>query len=298
MKASVPMKTMPPQLTALFEAIGEWRQRFRSPLLLFGAVIVCFSVLVALLGPFFAPYDPIAVDVTNRLQPPSFQHPMGTDELGRDLFSRLLYGARISLGMGIMITTLGGSVGFVIGCISGFLGGVVDNIIMRLTDIVMSVPSLVLAMALTAALGPSLTNAMLALAFVGMPSYVRLARGQALSLSCKPYVQAAKAYGASPWAILRGHIFPNALPPILVVATLDVGAVILAAAALSFLGLGAQPPVAEWGAMVASGRSYLATHWWYPVFPGLAILVVAVGFNLIGDGLNDLLDPAGRARKS
>jgi peptide/nickel transport system permease protein len=188
------------------------------------------------------------------------------------------------------------SIGVLIGCLSGVLGGRIDTGIMRLMDVVMALPALVLAMALAAALGPSLFNSMLAVAVVRIPAYVRLARGQTLSLREQVYVKASRTYGASPFYILRWHILPNAMSPIIVQATLDLGGVVLIAAALSFIGLGAQPPTAEWGALVSSGRSFMLDQWWYATFPGLAILITAMGCNLLGDGIRDMLDPRLRTR--
>ncbi|MEM1104989.1 MAG: ABC transporter permease subunit [Pseudomonadota bacterium] len=269
-----------------------------SPLMRLGAVLVATAIIAALVGPLVAPYDPTAIDLDVRLQAPSMAHWLGTDELGRDLLSRLLHGARISLAIGVSIVALSASVGTLIGAYAGLKGGWLDAAIMRATDVVLSLPGLVMAMAFTAALGPSLFNATLALAFVATPGMVRLARGQALTVRSEAYVEASQLYGAPSRHILLRHIIPNAAPALIVQATLSVGAIILAAAALSFLGLGAQPPTAEWGAMVANGRNYLTIHPAYPIAPGLAILVTATGFNLLGDGLNDALNPRreGRAK--
>lgn len=262
-----------------------------SPLMKVGAALVALAVLTALLGPVLAPYDPTAIDLASRLQGPSAAHWLGTDELGRDLLSRLLHGARISLGIGVSIVALSATLGTLIGAYAGLKGGWVDAVIMRMTDVVLSLPGLVMAMAFTAALGPSLFNATLALAFVATPGMIRLARGQALTVRSEAYVEASQLYGAPSHHILLRHIIPNAAPALVVQATLSVGAIILAAAALSFLGLGAQPPTAEWGAMVATGRNYLTIHPLYSIAPGLAILMTATGFNLLGDGLNDALNP-------
>jgi peptide/nickel transport system permease protein len=195
-----------------------------------------------------------------------------------------------------MIVLISTAIGVLIGCFSGVVGGRVDTAIMRLMDVVLALPALVLAMALAAALGPSLFNSMLAVAIVRIPAYVRLARGQTLSLREQVFVKAARTYGASPFYILRWHLLPNAMSPIIVQATLDLGGVVLIAAALSFIGLGAQPPTAEWGALVSSGRSYMLDQWWYATFPGLAILITAMGCNLVGDGIRDMLDPRLRGR--
>ena len=268
-----------------------WYQLRRSPMMLVGLVLIALMCLAALLAPLLAGYDPDAIDLGNRLLPPSATHFFGTDEVGRDLFSRVLYGARQSIGVGIFVAFMASAIGSVIGCFSGIIGRTVDTLIMRVMDIVLSVPSLVLTMALAAALGPSLFNAMIAITIVRIPYYVRLARGQTLSIREMAYVQAARTFGAGKRHIVRWHVLRNALPPVIVQMTLDIGNAILMAAALGFIGLGAQQPTAEWGAMIASGRNFLLDQWWYSTFPGIAILITAVGFNLVGDGVRDMLDP-------
>lgn len=273
-----------------------WYLSRRSPLTLVGAAIIILVMIMIIFAPWIAPYNPDKISLTSRLLPPSAAHWFGTDEVGRDLYSRVIYGARASCGAAFMIVLISMSIGVLIGCFSGVLGGRVDTGIMRLMDVVMALPALVLAMALAAALGPSLFNSMLAVAIVRIPAYVRLARGQTLSLREQVYVKASRTYGASPFYILRWHIMPNAMSPIIVQATLDLGGVVLIAAALSFIGLGAQPPTAEWGAMVSSGRGYILDQWWYATFPGLAILITAMGCNLLGDGIRDMLDPRLRTR--
>lgn len=262
-----------------------------SALMKFGLGLVVFMLLVGVFGPYFAPYDPATLNLSARLSGPSAAHWFGTDELGRDILSRLLHGARLSLALGVFIVTVSVTIGTLLGCYVGLKGGWTDTVVMRLIDVVLSLPGLVLAMAFTAALGPSLFNATLALAIIATPGMVRLARGQALALRNEGYVEASILYGGSSWHALFRHIIPNAAPAIIVEATLSIGSIILAAAALSFLGLGAQPPTAEWGAMVASGRNYLTVQPLYPIIPGLAILLTATGFNLLGDGLNDALNP-------
>lgn len=241
---------------------------------------------------------PNALDLTARLQAPSAQHWFGTDEVGRDLFSRVLAGSQQSIAAGLAVVVIAGGIGSLLGCLSGVLGGRGDAIIMRVMDIMLSIPSLVLTMALAAALGPSLFNAMLAIAIVRIPFYVRLARGQTLVVRQFTYVQAARTFGASRWHLIRWHILRNALPPLIVQASLDIGSAILMAATLGFIGLGAQQPTAEWGAMVAVGRNYVLDQWWYCAFPGAAILITAVGFNLFGDGIRDLLDPKSGGKQS
>ncbi|MGJ4860286.1 D,D-dipeptide ABC transporter permease [Labrys sp. KB_33_2] len=268
----------------------------RQPLTVIGLAIVLMVLVIIAAAPLLAPYNPDKVALSLRLKPPSAAHWFGTDEVGRDLFSRVIYGARASCGAAFLIVAISTIAGALIGCLSGILGGRLDTVIMRLMDVLLALPALVLAMALAAALGPSLVNAMLAVAIVRIPAYVRLARGQTLSLRERVYVRAARTYGASPFYILRWHVLPNALSPLIVQATLDLGNIILIAAALSFLGLGAQPPTSEWGALVSSGRRFILDQWWYSTFPGLAILVTAMGCNLLGDGIRDLLDPKMRSR--
>ena len=272
-----------------------WYRIRKSPLTLVGLGVIVLVLLVMALASALAPHDPNLVDLGQRLAPPSALHWFGTDEVGRDLFSRILYGSRQSVSVALFVVPVAGTLGSTIGCFSGSFGGRVDAVIMRLTDIMLSVPSLVLTMALAAALGPSLFNAMLAITVVRIPFYVRLARGQALVIRELNYTAASRAFGASHWHLVRWHVLNNALPPIIVQATLDVGGTILMAAALGFIGLGAQQPTAEWGAMVATGRNFILDQWWYSAFPGLAILITATGFNLFGDGLRDVLDPKQKA---
>jgi peptide/nickel transport system permease protein len=267
-----------------------------SPLTLLGLVMIVTVVLLLLCAPWVATHDPNAINLKMRLLSPSAAHWFGTDEVGRDLFSRVVYGGQLSVGVGIFVVAIAGISGTLLGCISGIMGGRVDTVLMRIMDIVLSVPSLVITMALAAALGPSLVNAMLAMALVRIPFYVRLARGQALTIREMPYVKAAKIFGASNWQVLRWHVARNAMPPLIVQATLDLGGAILMASALSFIGLGAQQPTAEWGAMVSTGRNYILDQWWYSAFPGFAILFTATGFNLLGDGVRDLLDPKQKGR--
>ncbi|MBB6486190.1 D,D-dipeptide ABC transporter permease [Rhizobium lusitanum] len=273
-----------------------WYLSRRSPLTLVGITIILLLVFVIIAAPWIAPYNPDKVSLIARLRPPSAAHWFGTDEVGRDLFSRVIYGSRASCGAAFMIVLISMSVGVLIGCFSGVVGGRIDTGIMRLMDVIMALPALVLAMALAAALGPSLFNSMLAVAIVRIPAYVRLARGQTLSLREQIFVKASRTFGASPFYILRWHILPNVMSPIIVQSTLDLGSVVLIAAALSFIGLGAQPPTAEWGALVSSGRSYMLDQWWYATFPGLAILLSAISCNLVGDGIRDMLDPRSRSR--
>ncbi|MBC6502941.1 D,D-dipeptide ABC transporter permease [Citrobacter freundii] len=280
----------------------DWSKLFwmmkSSPLTLVGGVIIVLILLLMVLSPWITPHDPNAIDLSARLLPPSATHWFGTDEVGRDLFSRVLVGSQQSVVAGLVVVGIAGGAGSLLGCLSGVMGGRADAIIMRMMDIMLSIPSLVLTMALAAALGPSLFNAMLAIAIVRIPFYVRLARGQTLVVRQFTYVQAARTYGASRWHLISWHILRNSLPPLIVQASLDIGSAILMAATLGFIGLGAQQPSAEWGAMVAIGRNYVLDQWWYCAFPGAAILITAVGFNLLGDGIRDLLDPKAGGKQS
>lgn len=268
----------------------------KSPLTLVGLAIVLLICLAALFAPYLAPHEPDMINLRARLQAPSWAHFFGTDEVGRDIFSRVLHGGRQSIGVGLFVAFVASVLGSIVGCFAGLTGRFVDTAIMRAMDVVLSVPSLVLTMALAAALGPSLFNAMLAITFVRIPFYVRLARGQTLSIREMTYIKAAQTFGASRLHLLRWHVLRNVMPPIVVQTTLDIGNAILMAAALGFIGLGAQQPAAEWGAMIASGRNFILDHWWYASFPGFAILFTAIGFNLVGDGIRDILDPKQRAR--
>ncbi|EKU4730394.1 MULTISPECIES: D,D-dipeptide ABC transporter permease [Citrobacter] len=280
----------------------DWTKLFwmmkSSPLTLVGGVIIVLILLLMVLSPWITPHDPNAINLSARLLPPSAAHWFGTDEVGRDLFSRVLVGSQQSVVAGLVVVGIAGGLGSLLGCLSGVMGGRADAIIMRMMDIMLSIPSLVLTMALAAALGPSLFNAMLAIAIVRIPFYVRLARGQTLVVRQFTYVQAARTYGASRWHLISWHILRNSLPPLIVQASLDIGSAILMAATLGFIGLGAQQPSAEWGAMVAIGRNYVLDQWWYCAFPGAAILITAVGFNLFGDGIRDLLDPKAGGKQS
>jgi peptide/nickel transport system permease protein len=265
-----------------------WEVR-RSRAAVIGLAIVGFWVAMVLLGPFLAPYPPNEQRLEERLSPPSWRHPFGTDELGRDVLSRVIYGARLSLPTGFVVVGLTAALGSTLGAFAGFSGGLVDEAIMRLCDAVLAFPSLVLAMAITAAVGPGLLNALFAIVLVLWPEYARLIRGQILSIREMEYVLAARAIGVPERRILWRHVIPNTYPLLLVKASLDVGNAILIAAAMSFVGLGAVPPTPEWGSMVAAGRLKFF-EWWIGTFPGLAIFTVVMGFNFLGDGLRDLTD--------
>ncbi len=268
----------------------------KSPLTLFGALLVILLIFMAIFAPLIAPYNPNKISLREKLTPPSLKHPFGTDEVGRDLLSRVIYGSRISLQVGIIVVLLSGIPGILIGAFSGYYGGQLDNIIMRVMDIVMAFPPLVLALSIAAALGPSLVNSMMAVAFIMIPKFSRLVRGETLALKEKPFVLATKAQGGKPLYIIFRHIIPNSLSSVIVLASLVMGDAILVAASLSFIGLGAQPPTPEWGALVSVGRKYILDQWWYATFPGLFIFLAVMGFNLFGDGLRDILDPKIRGR--
>ncbi|MDR7402018.1 MAG: ABC transporter permease [Armatimonadota bacterium] len=275
----------------------EWRKmwaRFRqSSLSLVGAGIVAAVVAGAIFAPVLAPYPRHAgvfVDFDHALRPPSARNWLGTDDAGRDILSRILFGARISLALGMAVLALAVAVGVPLGVVAGYFGGRVGDVIMRVTDVFLAVPPIALALAVTAALRPTLTTAMVAIAFAWWPWYTRLVYGQVLSLREQQFVEASRAVGASAWRIAFREILPNTWSPVIVKATLDMGFVILTASGLSFLGLGAQPPTPEWGTMIAEGRNYLPGAWWAATFPGLAIFLTVLGFNLLGDGLRDVFD--------
>lgn len=260
-----------------------------------GATVVVIWIVVAALAPLVAPYDPIDQDVRARLSAPSAAHLLGTDGLGRDVFSRVLYGGRVSLPVAAIVVALASVFGTIYGGAAGFFGKWLDEGAMRFVDMVLAFPSLILAMAIAAALGPSIQNSMLAMLAVWWPPYARLARGQVLSLKSRDFVTAARALGTPEGKILARHLLPNSVAPILVLMTMDFGNAIIITAALSFLGLGAVPPTPEWGAMVAEGRE-LMQQWWISTFPGLAIFTVAMACNFVGDGLRDTIDPRSRSR--
>jgi len=265
----------------------------RNPLSICGFFIIFGFVILAIISPLIAPYpeDVISVHLDRRLLPPSLEHPFGTDDMGRDIFSRVLIGARISLKIIIFVVFTSALIGCIIGAISGFFGGLIDEVIMRITDMFLAFPSLILAMAIAAALGPSIENAMIAIVFTWWPWYARLVRGQALYLRELPFIEAEKAIGLSRFRIIMKHILPNCMGPVSVQMSLDAGYVLLTAAGLSFIGLGAQPPTPEWGLMVSIGRMYMPQWWWCSFFPGVAIMIVVLGFNLLGDALRELLEP-------
>jgi peptide/nickel transport system permease protein len=263
----------------------------RDPLSVGAIVLIAALALAAAFAPLIAPADPLAQELGARLQPPSAAHWLGTDQLGRDVLSRLLYGARISLVIGLVVVVAAGLLGTFVGIVAGYAGGLVDEALMRFTEVFLAFPPLILAMAIAGALGPSLTNAIIAIAAVTWAVYARLARGQILSLRRREYVEAAQSIGASRTRILLRHLLPNALAPLLVQASFDMGSAIISAAGLSFIGFGAQPPTPEWGVMISEGRNFISTEPWLSLFPGLAILLAVGSFNVLGDGLRDALDP-------
>ena len=256
-----------------------------------GIVIVLIAVFAALAGPFLSPYDPSSQELARRLESPSRAHPLGLDELGRDILARLLQGARISLMVGIAVVSVSSTAGMLFGSIAGYFGGRVDDIISRVIDVLMAFPGILLAIALVAVLGPSLVNVVLALSVIGWVGYARLVRGQALRARELEFVQAARASGASSARIVVRHILPTAIPAVVVQATLGMAGAIIAEAALSFLGLGVQPPTPSWGTMLDAGRAHLFDAPHLTIFPGLAIAMLVLGFNFLGDGLRDRVDP-------
>ncbi len=268
-----------------------WRQFRKQRLALIGGGILCMLLLMALLAPVLAPQDPLAQDLYQRLQPPSTDHWFGTDDFGRDILSRIIYGSRISLRIGLIAISLALTGGTLFGLVAGYRGGMVDMLIMRLMDLMLAFPSILLAIAIVAVIGPGIENAILAVSIVLVPQFARLVRSSVLTVRETTYVEAARALGATEPRLLFYSILPNCTAPLIVQATLGLGTAILDAAGLSFLGLGAQPPVPEWGAMLSGGRELLLRAPWVMTFPGLAIFTVVLGLNLFGDGLRDALDP-------
>ena len=262
----------------------------RNTALIVGTIIVGVWVVVAAFAPWLAPHSPTDLDVMNRLEAPGPAHLFGTDEAGRDNFSRVLYGARITMPLAFVVILIASLFGSGLGAVAGYVGGRVDEVLMRIVDVVLAFPPIVLAMAITATLGAGLRNAMFAILLVSWPEFSRLMRAQVLAIKENDYVIAARALGAPGWRVVVTHILPNAFPPVVVKSTLDVGNAIVLTAALSFIGLGAVPPAPEWGAMIAAGQSKFE-YWWAATFPGLAILSVVLGFNFLGDGLQDRLNP-------
>lgn len=269
----------------------SWLQFRRNRLALLGLAIVVLLILVAAFAPWIATHHPNEQNLAQRLLPPSGAHWLGTDEFGRDVFSRIVFGARITLYIVVLVAIIAAPVGLLVGTAAGYLGGWVDAMLMRVTDVFLAFPSLILALAFVAALGPGIENAVIAIALTAWPPYARIARAETLTIRNSDYIAAARLQGAGTGRILTRHIMPLCMSSLTVRVTLDMAGIILTAAGLGFLGLGAQPPLAEWGAMVSSGRRYILDQWWVATIPGVAIFVVSLAFNLLGDGLRDVLDP-------
>lgn len=293
MKKKAPQKTV--SMEELLETESRWEKvkRFMrtNKLATASLFFIVFIILVAIFAPVFAPYDPYAQNTENGLMPPSFEHWLGTDELGRDVLSRIIYGARISLIIGLVPTSLSMMLGILLGLMAGYLGKWVDNIIMRFADIMLAFPSLLLAMVVTYTLGSGIVNIFIALSLVNWAGTARIVRAQTISLKEGEMVEGARAIGVSKWKIMFRHILPNCLPSLIVQFTLDIPGSILSESSLSFLGVGAQPPSTSWGLMVTRGKDYLFTEPWLAIAPGVIILLVVLAFNFLGDGLRDSLDP-------
>lgn len=270
-----------------------WLKFREHPLGVVGLVVILILIITAAAAPLLTQYDPIAQNMTIRLAPPSWDHLLGTDNFGRDVFARIIYGARTTLDIIILVTIIVAPIGLLIGTCSGYFGGIVDEVLMRITDIFLSFPGLVLALGFAAALGPGITNAIIAISLTAWPPIARLARAETLSLRQMDYIAAVRLQGASSGAIILRHILPMCIPSVIVRVTLNMAGIILTAAGLGFLGLGAQPPWPEWGAMAATGREFMLDSPWVIAAPGIAIAVVSLAFNLVGDALRDVLDPRG-----
>ena len=268
-----------------------WRRLKKNRRAVIGLCIIIIVVLLAIFAPLISPYRPSKMSLRNKLEAPSAQNWLGTDKLGRDIFSRIIYGSRISILVGIVAVGISGTIGIIMGAIAGYFGGWVDAIIMRLVDILLAFPSILLAISLVAVLGASLFNVILAIALVSWVSYARIVRGEFLRLKEQEFVEGARAIGASDLKIIFRHVLPNSMAPVIVMATLGLAGAIISESSLSFLGLGVQPPTPSWGGMLSEGRTVIRQAWWVPTFPGIAILLTVLAFNLFGDGLRDALDP-------
>jgi len=277
----------------LGRAYTAWRRFTANRLAVLGLAIVVALLLVAAFAPMLAPYSPVAGgDLrTDRLLPPSWAHPFGTDDQARDILSRIIYGSRLTLYVVILVAIITAPVGLLVGTVAGYAGGMLDAVLMRVTDVFLAFPKLILALAFVAALGPGIENAVIAIAITSWPPYARIARAETLTIRSSEYISAVKLMGASPWRIVLRHVVPLCISSLIIRVTLDMAGIILTAAGLGFLGLGAQPPLPEWGAMIASGRRFVLDQWWVAAAPGAAIFIVSLGFNLLGDGLRDALDP-------
>jgi peptide/nickel transport system permease protein len=269
----------------------QWRQLRSNASALFGLIVIVIILFAALFAPVLATHDIFEQNLAARLLAPSFQHWLGTDELGRDVYSRLLFGARITLYIALLTTVIVAPIGLIVGTTAGYLGGWVDTVLMRIVDVFLAFPNLILALAFVAALGPGIENAIIAISLASWPPIARLARAETLTIRKSDYIAAMRLQGASSLRIIFGHIMPMCIPSVVVRVTLNMAAIILTAAGLGFLGLGAQPPSPEWGTMLSSGREFVMTSWWIAAIPGCAILLTSLAFNLLGDGLRDVLDP-------
>ncbi|WP_316859266.1 nickel transporter permease [uncultured Cohaesibacter sp.] len=287
--AEVPTSRRHARMAAWYQ---NWLALRRNTLAMAGLGILILVIIIAIFAPVLAPHDPFTQDLANRLKPLGFgSHWLGTDSLGRDILSRLLYGSRITLYIVTLVAIIAPIMGLIVGTISGYVGGWVDVVLMRITDIFLAFPKLVLALAFVAALGAGIENAVLAISLTSWPPYARIARAETLTIRKSDFIQAIQLQGAGPFRIITKHIWPLCISSLVIRVTLDMAGVILTAAGLGFLGLGAQPPSPEWGAMISGGRKYILDHWWVATMPGIAIFMVSLAFNLLGDGLRDVLDP-------
>ena len=268
-----------------------WRQLRRNRAAMIGGAILAIEILLAIAAPLVAPYAPLKQNPRAALQAPSAEHLFGTDDTGRDLLSRVIYGTRISLRIGLISVAIGGGIGVMLGLVAGYRGGFLDSLIMRFMDLLLAFPGILLALAIIAILGPGLFNVMIAVGVGGIPVYTRVARASTLAIREREYVVGARATGCGDLRILARYVLPNVLPPLIVLATLGIAGAILTAAGLSFIGLGAVPPTPEWGAILTLGRKYINQAWWYTTFPGVAIIITVLGINMLGDALRDALDP-------
>lgn len=288
MEKTSKLKVSKPFIDDLKHTAFLWR---KSRLTMIGSVIIIIFLLITAFAPLIAPFDPTEQNLSVKLQSPSWQHLFGTDQFGRDIFSRVIIGSRIALWIIFLVSVISGTLGVVVGVTAGYFGGIVDEVLMRITDMFLAFPSLVLAMAFAAMLGPNLTNTIIAISVVSWTTYARLSRAEAIKVKSQPYIEAIRSVGGGNLRIMIFHVLPMCISPVLVQLTLRMGTIILTAAGLGFLGLGVQPPTPEWGAMVSDGRNFLVDQWWISTFPGIFIAFVVLGFNLLGDGVRDMLDP-------
>ena len=283
-------KTTPKKRSQLAEV---WRRLKKNRMAMMGLFIIFLLLLMVIFADVMFNYDEVVIkqNVANRMQPPSSEHWLGTDDFGRDILARIVHGSRVSLAVGVIAVAISLAIGGTLGAVAGYYGGVLDNVIMRIMDIFLAVPSLLLSMTIVAALGPSMVNLMLAISISSMPGYARIVRSSVLTVKDQEFVEAARCIGSRDWQIILFQIIPNCMAPIIVQATLKVAGAILSTSSLSFLGLGVKPPAPEWGSMLSGGRAYLRDAWYITMFPGLAIMITILALNLFGDGLRDALDP-------